>query len=253
MHPIAQQEQVGDVVTPLGEHVVHAAELRNAHVLDPTFGANRIGGPARPAESVGRRGVAQVPRCAFGVTITGVPEVVQAVFVNDVAPLANLAVPRVAACGRKHWIVLVGRPVDQFARKENRRPGHRGWGGSRLAHSDQCDDKGVHRRLGIWRSRSKQQRPPDVNKSAWLVSTETPSFVHFAGFLPSLTTCGRVGSSRLCLQQGFAISQGIEHSCSAFIEEMQPLRTLGIPTAGTLTVALQRHGRVGRCELFTGF
>jgi len=43
-HPVRRREQVRDVSTPLGEHVVDAAVLHDGHVLDPPRLRQRVAG-----------------------------------------------------------------------------------------------------------------------------------------------------------------------------------------------------------------
>ncbi len=89
---------MGDVVLSFGEHDVGAVVANDAHILDPRTREDRVFRVAGPVNAVGRGGVSQRHRRRSVAGIAGVPEMKGSVVADqDVAALADLAVPGVAA------------------------------------------------------------------------------------------------------------------------------------------------------------
>ena len=142
---------MGDVVLALGEHDVGAVLADDAHIFDPRAGEDRVVGVAGPVDAVARGGMPERHGRRAVAGIAGVPEVIGSVVADqDVAALADLAVPGVAAGAGEDRVLRDRRPGDQ-------------WPGGRGLLADRPRETGGQRcRPG---SRRAAARPRRVKKS----------------------------------------------------------------------------------------
>ena len=121
---------MGDVVLSLGEHDVSAVVVDDAHVFDPRAGEDRVFGIAGPVNAVARGGQAQRHGRRAVAGVAGVPETIGSIVADqDIASLADLAVPGVAAGAGEDRVLGDRRPGGQAARRAGllSRPAARDW------------------------------------------------------------------------------------------------------------------------------
>src|SRR5262249_44473382 len=90
-----------------------AVAVEDEDVLGPRPGEDRVGRVARPAQAVGRGGVAEELGRREVVVVAGVPQVVRPALAEDIAALADLAVPRAVAGPLEDRVAGQGRPCHE--------------------------------------------------------------------------------------------------------------------------------------------
>ena len=113
-------QEMGDVVLAFREHDVRAVMGDDAHVFGPGPVENGVFGIAGPMNAVARGGQPQRHGRRAVAGVAGVPETVGSVVADqDVAPLADLAVPGIASGAGEDRVFRDRCPTGQ-------RPGARG-------------------------------------------------------------------------------------------------------------------------------